>query len=119
MPAWFAGAFGLLRAIVTAPRLAVAPAATLAYAIAVTALIRFGAEARLMAMGLGMIYTAALFLPVVGLFRNHFGKSSPAWLCSQCDYPLFNLTEPICPECGKPFDPNKVPAITQDHHANR
>jgi hypothetical protein len=26
--------------------------------------------------------------------------------CRQCGYPLFRLTVPRCPECGKPFDPD-------------
>jgi hypothetical protein len=24
--------------------------------------------------------------------------------CEHCDYLLFNLTQPVCPECGRPFD---------------
>lgn len=24
--------------------------------------------------------------------------------CRKCSYPLWNLTEPRCPECGEPFD---------------
>ena len=29
--------------------------------------------------------------------------------CDQCGYDLRALTEPRCPECGKPFDPNAAP----------
>src|SRR3954464_7844824 len=29
--------------------------------------------------------------------------------CEQCGYDLRALTEPRCPECGKPFDPTAAP----------
>src|SRR6187402_2906557 len=32
--------------------------------------------------------------------------------CRTCDYSLIRLTEPRCPECGTPFDPNDPGTMT-------
>jgi len=34
--------------------------------------------------------------------------------CPQCDYNLFGLPEPRCPECGRPFTPDEIGATNAD-----
>lgn len=39
--------------------------------------------------------------------------AAPARICEQCGYVLHGLREPICPECGTPFDPSKPQRIRE------
>lgn len=65
---------------------------------------------------LGMIGAGVFF--VTGLYSlsylvnayHHPLTSIPPWCCQLCGYPLYALTEPRCPECGKSFDPTTIPA---------
>lgn len=57
----------------------------------------------------GMVYTVAFAVPVFRLFKRDFAKTIPPWICKGCGYPLMGLTGPRCPECGEPFDPDRVP----------
>lgn len=43
-----------------------------------------------------------------GRHTHHFGSSRRALCGPKCDYNLTGSTEPRCPECGQPFDPEQL-----------
>lgn len=107
-----AGLFGLLRTAVLPARFKLIPAVTLGYVLIVL-IIMLSSPPRHIALtavvGLGFFYSAALLTPMFRLWTRDFAKPLPPWVCHHCDYPLYGLAEPFCPECGKPFDPSRVP----------
>lgn len=108
-----AGFFGVLRCLWGAPkRLLVTCIASLAYAFLTVALVHYNAAIE--AAGVGMFFTAAFTYPIYQAFRHDFAKTTPVWLCQNCEYPLLGVQMPICPECGKPFDPDKVPKVSKE-----
>jgi hypothetical protein len=59
--------------------------------------------------------TAVFCFLLTGLFAILSNERTPeAHRCAQCDYLLVGLTEPRCPECGTPFDRDKLGAVTDD-----
>lgn len=109
----FAALFGLLRALFLPIRFKIFPAVTLIYLA--LSIVGMAFQGTYELAGLGLFYSAVLFLPLVRLFKNDFNKAPPAWLCHDCGYPLYGLTEPKCPECGKAFDPDRVPAMAESN----
>jgi|GEM_PF-2710941 len=100
-----AGFVGTLRALLLGVRFLLIPVTTLIYAP-----LSFISSLDI-ALGLGLLYSAATAAPLYLLFKNHFAKRPPPWLCQDCGYPLLGLDRPLCPECGRPFDPGRVPKI--------
>lgn len=107
-----AGFFGLLRSITLPARFRVILGVEL-IACVLVAVVFMAYNAPLMVVGMGMLFSAGFAYPVVRLFRNDFAKPPPAWLCKDCGYALFGLETDRCPECGRAFDPDRVPAL--DH----
>lgn len=57
---------------------------------------------------MGTIYTiTALPLSVLAWWKRPAVRVSP-WHCRRCNYFLYGLVEPRCPECGTAFDPTKL-----------
>lgn len=53
-----------------------------------------------------LLFAAYPALALVGPLRCR--RRQKRGLCVKCGYALTGLTEPRCPECGKPFDPGPV-----------
>lgn len=111
------GFFGLLRTLVIPTRYKIVPLATLGYVGLTIAFIALSTPpyAGWLIVFSGISYTAACFLPTRKLWKHEFGQPLPKWLCLGCGYPLFGLTQPICPECGKAFNLDDVPAMPDQH----
>ena len=56
---------------------------------------------------MGLAYMIAALPACVYIWR-HPPAHKPPWVCADCGYLLFGLTEPRCPECGRAFDPKRV-----------
>ena len=108
-----AGLIGTLRVIIgrLPMRFWLIPVASLVYAKVVLISSAYGTVQ--VAISLGIAFTVVLALPLFRLFKHDFAKTTPPWLCKACGYPLLGLTEPSCPECGKPFDPTNVPKMSK------
>ncbi len=53
---------------------------------------------------MGVVYVAIVG-PLSWRIQSRLPKSVEWGACEGCGYLLFGLTEPRCPECGRPFDP--------------
>jgi hypothetical protein len=108
-----AGFFGVVRSFMGVPkRILITTLASLAYTLIAITFLYY--DAALQAAGLGLFFSAAFAYPIYQAFRYDFAKSTPAWLCQHCAYPLLGVDKPICPECGKPFDPATVPKVSKE-----
>ena len=50
----------------------------------------------------------------LSLLRPYMRKALDERICKQCGYWLIGLTEPRCPECGTPFDPELLKRLRPD-----
>lgn len=109
--AGFAGLSALLRAVQLPTGFYLIPAATLIWIGQCTVVLWAmpGFSARILIAVTGILYSGALLKPMQQLWRNNYAPQRPAWLCKDCGYPLYGLTGPRCPECGRRFDPEAVP----------
>lgn len=63
-------------------------------------------------IGLGFFL---VYVYIANRAYRHWPRRDEPWRCSGCGYALVGLSGRACPECGKRFDPAKVPAeLPQD-----
>lgn len=123
--AGFASVLGLPRSLQTLRgKFILLPLATLAYLALAAVVVATGPRASPIAgRGLiilcGLTYSALLAPVVWSIARHDFAKPVPAWLCRGCGYTLLGLSSDVCPECGVPFDPERVPDITTGAEGGR
>lgn len=107
-----AGLVGTLRTIVgMPPRFWLIPVASLVYVK--LSLVCSYYNAMPVILFAGVVFTAGFAVLIARLFKHDFARSIPPWVCKSCGYPLLGLREPKCPECGEPFDPDRVPDVSQ------
>lgn len=114
------GLFGMVRSLRLPWRFKLVPAGALLYTALVIGLHIIDLDLwsfTAITVSAGLLCSAVCFATTLHLLRHEFGKPIPAWICGGCGYPLFGLTGSTCPECGRPFDPDKVPEAAKDARA--
>jgi len=110
------GLIGTLRSLLVLPlRFWLIPVASLFYVKLALVCSYYNVVFVIFFAGVG--FTAGFAVPIARLFRHDFARTIPPWVCKRCGYALLGLREPVCPECGEGFDPDKVPDLSQQPSA--
>lgn len=61
------------------------------------------------AIALASFAIILLLTAVAGIIRwREAPPYTVAWRCGRCNYPLFGVTKPQCPECGHPISEHQI-----------
>lgn len=107
-----AGFFGSLRTLLNLPaRFSLLPLGSLGYLAGVLTCAHYDTMILSTAMG---ITFSIVFAPLVHrLYKKDFAQTIPPWVCRGCGYTLLGLSDPACPECGRRFDPEDLPKLSE------